>query len=52
MVRRSDAQNQELMPLEQFKAAFRRVLKVTKKESDEQMARFQAENKAKRKPKT
>ena len=39
----------KLVPKPEFEQALKKILSVTKAESDEQMARFQASNKAKRK---
>jgi len=47
-----DAEHARLVTEPEFEAALKKVLSVTKKESDEQMARFQASNQARRKAKT
>ena len=39
-----------LVPQAEFEAAFKRVLGTTKKQSDKQLAKFQASNKARRAP--
>ncbi|HLF76462.1 MAG TPA: hypothetical protein VJB57_03140 [Dehalococcoidia bacterium] len=51
MAKHIDPEKAKLTPLEEFEVAMKKVLKVTKKESDEQLARFQASNKARREEK-
>lgn len=44
----SELDQTPLVPLTEFEAAFKRVLGTTKKQSDKQLAKLQASNRAKR----
>ena len=44
----SEIDHTPLIPPTEFEAAFKQVLRTTKKQSDKQLAKFQASNKARR----